>query len=62
MVMVRCTRCGYVWNYRGRLKTKSGRTRLPERISCPNCHYPQLSSEAKAEYKAKGYKLMNKCR
>jgi len=53
MVMMKCVRCGYKWNYRGTLRTKSGRTRLPFKVSCPQCKYPQYPRKAIENYKKK---------
>ncbi len=54
MVMMQCIRCGYVWNYRGRLRTKNGKTRLPFKVSCPQCKYPQDPRRAKEKYRKGG--------
>jgi len=54
MVMMMCVSCGYLWNYRGRLRTKNGKTRLPFKVSCPRCKYPQDPRKAIENYKKKG--------
>ncbi len=44
MVKVKCHRCGYVWEYRGKLKL----------ATCPNCNAKVKVEESKVEVKGGG--------